>query len=93
MEDLKENINGFDIIHKSWTDGGTLITNLNPQSYIVCEKSIEEYSKIKPNDVLVLSKKSFDSYGYEFEYGGSLHHLYNSDLSLFWRIFDDLKCK
>jgi len=81
--DVDERLN-----HNSWTIRGTHITNFSKENVLKYKYTIDEFKKIDPEIVLVISGFSYNNTGKAID-GYSLHRIGECrDLSVFWRIYE-----
>jgi len=80
--------------HKSWTDGGTHVTNFSSKELLRYGKSIEIYEKKNPKHGLIISAFAWGfNNTVRLENCCSLHYTKsNKHISLdsFWNIYDSL---
>ncbi len=73
------------LIFKSWTAGGTHITDIEPQLMDICREAVKRYGDI---NLIVSDTPAFGGKG------GSLHDVTGMglrNLSTFWKIYRDLE--
>lgn len=80
--------------HKSWTEGGTHVTNFSRKELIRYAKSIQLHEKENPNHGLIISAFAYKADNKTFiEDCCSLHDTKSDEhisLDSFWNIYDSL---